>query len=103
MVSWTEYGKEGIEHKATEETFNKLRDALVEFKGGKVLSESVISQEGHPAKAVTFSTSEGRVVNVRFYFVKTRFYQVMTETKAKDSEAIERFFNSFKLLPGALV
>jgi hypothetical protein len=100
LISWTEYPEESIEHNATENRFNKVRDALVDYKGGRVLSESAIDQGGHPARDITFATSEGRVVRVRFYFAKNRFYQVMAEAKAKDSEPVKEFFNSFKLLPG---
>ena len=103
LVSWTEYPQENIEQRATESRFIKMRDALVGYKGGRVLDESVVSREGHPARDITFSTSEGRVVRVRFYFVKNRLYQVMAETKEKDTVVVERFINSFKLLPGTLV
>lgn len=102
LVSWTEYPEESIEQRATETKFDKIRDALVGHKGGKVLSESAVNQ-GHPAREVTFSVPENRVIRVRFYFVRNRFYQVMAESKGENSEAVERFFNSFKLLPGTLL
>jgi len=102
-VSWTEYPRESLEQRMTESRFIKMRDALVGYKGGRVLNESVVSQEGHPARDITFSTSEGRVVRVRFYSLKNRLYQVMAEAKEKDAVGVERFFNSFKLLPSTLV
>jgi hypothetical protein len=101
MVSWTEYPQESIEHKATEERFNRIRDALVGFKGGRVLSDSAVNESVHPAREVTFATSEGRVVRVRFYFVKNRFYQVMAESKERETGGVEAFFKAFKLLPGS--
>lgn len=103
MVSWTEYQNPDFEQRGTEATFNKVRDALVAANQGKVLSESVISAAGHPARAFKFSKSDGRIITVRFYFVGNRFYQVMAQTKGENTEFVERFFESFKLLPGTLV
>ncbi|MFY9554314.1 MAG: hypothetical protein WAV20_16905 [Blastocatellia bacterium] len=102
MVSWTEYQKDTIEHRGTEATFRKVRDALVASNNGRVLTESVISAEGHPAREVKFST-DTRIVTVRFYFVKNRFYQVMAQTRPENTDSGERFFESFKLLPGTLL
>ena len=103
MVSWTEYQNPNFEQRGTEATFNKMRDALVAVNHGKVLNESVISAGGHPARAYTFSTSEGRIITVRFYFVGNRFYQVMAQTKPENTDSVERFFESFKFMPGTLV
>ena len=63
----------------------------------------MISLGGHPARDVKFSTSDGRIVTVRFYFVRNMFYQVMAETKAENADSGERFFDSFRLLAGTLV
>ena len=100
MVSWTEYPHDSFEHRATEERFNRIRDALVGFKGGRVLSDSAVNESVHPAREVTFATSEAGVVRVRFYFVKNRFYQVMAESKGSVAGAVEEFFKAFKLLAG---
>ena len=100
LVSWTEYPKDSVEARGTEKNFNRIRDALVKFKGGKVLSESSISNTPYPSKTITFSTSEDKLAKVRFYFVKNRIYQVMSETKDQNTDVIDRFFRSFKLLPG---
>lgn len=104
-VSWTEYKQESVEHKATDKTFDRLRDALVGGKSGKVLSDAPISLEGHLARAVTFTTDDGHVVMARLYFIKNRFYQVMAERKegTTDPEAAERFLNSFRVVKGSLV
>lgn len=98
MVSWTEYHRDGIERRFTAKTFDRLRDALIASKGGRLLNETVSKLEGHPGKAITFIEPDGRVTRARFYFVKTRFYQLMAETKAgKSAEDSERFLNSFRL------
>ncbi|HKY04290.1 MAG TPA: hypothetical protein VJQ56_05350 [Blastocatellia bacterium] len=104
LVSWTEYKQESVEHKATEKTFDMIRDALVADKNGKVLSDSPITLEGHPARAVTYTTEDGMTVMARFYFIKNRFYQVMAERRGPtDSGAAERFLNSFRIVKGSLL
>ena len=100
LVSWTDYHQNSLESRATETTFDKMRDALVGFKGGKVLSESRLSNSTYPAREVTFSTSEGRRVKVRFYFAGDRSYQVMVESGKEESAPVQKFFDSFRLLPG---
>jgi hypothetical protein len=98
LVSWTEYPKDSVEARGTEKNFKRMSDALVKFKGGKVLSESSISTTPYPTKTITFSTSEDKLARVTFYFVKNRVYQVMAETKRGDDD-VDQFFRSFKLLP----
>jgi hypothetical protein len=100
MVSWTEYQSADFEKRGTEATFNKIRDALVASNHGKVLSEAIIIAGSRVAKAIKFSTSEGRIITVRFYFVGNRFYQVMAQTKPENTDFAERFFESFKFMPG---
>jgi hypothetical protein len=99
-VSWTEYPKESIESRGTEKTFNRMRDALVKFKEGKVLEETALTTKPFPNRTVTFSTSDGKVYRVQFYFSGNRIYQVMAETKKSNPEDLDRFFTSFKILPG---
>jgi hypothetical protein len=103
LVSWTEYPEKSVEQRATEKTFNRMRDALIKQKGGKLLTETTASQEGYPARTINFSTAEGRFVRVTFCFVKNRSYQVLAETKENDSAKFARFFTSFKLLPAEVL
>src|SRR5213083_2061345 len=62
MVSWTEYQSADFEKRGTEATFNKIRDALVASNHGKVLNEAIIIAGSHTARAIKFSTSEGRII-----------------------------------------
>ena len=97
LVSWTSYDR-SVEFKATEKTFDNVRDALISSKGGKLVSESSLSMTGRPARAITFTDSDGRIVRARFYFIGRRFYQVMAESRSKqNSEDSDRFFQSFKV------
>jgi hypothetical protein len=103
MVSWTEYQQDSVEQKATEQTFDKIRDGIMLAKDGKLLTESAIQFDGRLGRSVTFETPNGRIVNVKFVFFKNRFYQVMAETMRRNLSDGEKFLNSFKLLPGILV
>lgn len=96
MVSWTMYDK-NVEYKGTDKIFDRVRDALIMSKGGKLVNDSAVSMMGRPGRAITFTDSDGRVVKARFYFVGNRFYQVMAESRSKqDSGASDKFFESFK-------
>jgi hypothetical protein len=99
LISWTQYESGKDERKATPATFDRIRDGLVASKHGKILAEPEISFNGHPARAVSLTDSEGRLVQARFYFVKNRFYQVMAETKTQgNSTSMNRFLDSFKIV-----
>jgi hypothetical protein len=100
LVSWTEYPHDSIEQRGNEKTFNRMRDALVRTKGGRVLSESADNYQNYPARVITFALPSGRLVKVRFCFVKNRIYQILTETRKEDSSTSQKFFDSFTLLPG---
>jgi hypothetical protein len=105
LVSWTVYPQDSIEAKATENTFRRMRDALVAFKEGKLLSDTPLTLEGHPARAFTFETKDGQLTSVRFYFVGRRIYEVMARMRngTKNARDAERFQHSFKLLPDGLI
>ena len=111
LVSWTEYAEGKFQNRDLEKTLNRMRDALVQTKNGKILAESPVSLGSHTGREITFSTPEGRLIRVRFYFVTNRVYQVLAETwqdkskinQTEDAGVIDRFFNSFRLLPATLV
>jgi hypothetical protein len=97
QVSWTSYAQ-SVEARGNEQTFDRVRDALIASKGGKLFSESALNLMGRPARSIIFTDSDGRIIRVRFYFIGTRFYQVMVQNGSKqDSADSERFFQSFKV------
>jgi hypothetical protein len=104
QVSWTEYPHhESIEQRARSRTLERVRDALAISNDARVFQDSSITSEGHPARAFSMKKADGRILSVRIYFVKNRFYQVMADTKPGYTDDGERFLNSFKLLPGNLI
>jgi hypothetical protein len=98
LVSWTSYDR-SVEFKATEKTLDNVRDALISSKGGKLISESSLNLAGGPARAITFTDSDGRIVRARFYFIGRRFYQVMMAESRSEQNSVDsdRFFQSFKV------
>jgi hypothetical protein len=95
MVSWTAYDH-NVEAKGTDKTYDRVRDALVLSKNGRLVSESSVVMQGRPGRAVVFTDDEGRTVKVRFYFIGTRFYQVMAENRGKQTDS-DTFLESFKV------
>jgi len=100
MVSWTSYSSD-VEFKGTDKIFDRVRDALIISKGGKLVNESAINLLGRPGRAITLTDSEGRIVKARFCFIGNRFYQVMVQNGNKNNSAdSERFLESFKVQGG---
>jgi hypothetical protein len=102
-VNWTDYPPGSPAPTATQETFDKIRNALVNVEGGKLLDESSEAFAGRAAHAFTYKAGDGDVSKVVVFFDGARFYQLTAETRAgvSGTEARERFVNSFRLLGGA--
>ena len=97
LVSWTLYDH-NVESRGTEKTFDRVRDALIFSKGGKLVGETAITMQGRRGRAIVFTDSDGRTVNARFYFIGNRFYQVMAEDRDNKNLADrDRFLDSFKV------
>jgi hypothetical protein len=97
LVSWTTYDR-NVEYKGTDKVYDRVRDALISSKDGKLISESTITWFGHSARAITFVDSDKRIVKARFYFIGRRFYQVMAEARTEANSAdVDKFFDSFKV------
>jgi len=97
LVSWTDYHR-NVEYKATPKTFDGMRDALIRQREGKLTTESATMIAGRMGRAVAFTDKEGHTVNVKFYFVGNRSFEMLAESRSKASLAdAEKFFASFKI------
>ena len=97
LVSWTAYNRD-VESKGSEKTLDRMRDALIQAKGGKLSDESTVSLMNHAGRAFTFVDGDGRTVNVRFYFIGNRAFQVMAESRDRTNlPDAEKFFKSFSV------
>ncbi len=97
LVSWTAYNG-NIPSGDLEKTLDRMRDALIEAKNGKLSNESSVSLGNHTGRAITFVDGDGRTVNVRFYFIGNRTFQVMAESRAQANlPDADKFFKSFSV------
>jgi hypothetical protein len=97
LVSWTDYHR-NVEDKATSRTFDRMRDALIHQKGGKLMSESATMIAGRTGRAFAFTDKAGHTVSVKFSFVGNRSFEMLAESRSKANLAdAEKFFASFKV------
>lgn len=99
IVSWTDYSKAVKMPVASDSLFDKMRDALADQKNAKILSERSVALHGNTGRSISMRTDDGQLVDVVFYFTRSRVYQVMAETSCGDDSKITRarFLESFKL------
>jgi hypothetical protein len=98
LVSWTEYPKADIPSNY-DRTFDKMRDALADAKNAKVMSERQVTLRGYHGRWITMRTDDDQVVDVIFYFTRSRVYQIMAHTPGGEEYKAQRarFLESFRL------
>lgn len=97
LVSWTDYHR-NVEDKATPRTFDRMRDALIRQREGKLTTESSTMIAGRTGRAFAFTDKEGHTVSVKFSFVGNRSFEMLAESHCKANPAnAEKFFASFKV------
>src|ERR1044072_600534 len=97
LVSWTDYHRD-VESKATPRTFDRMRDALIHQKEGKLTTESETMIAGRTGRAFAFTDKAGHTVRVRFSFLGNRSFEMLAESRSKANLAdAEKFFASFKV------
>lgn len=97
LVSWTDYHR-NVEEKATPRTFDRMRDALIRQREGKLTSESATTIAGRSGRAFAFTDKDGHTVSVKFSFVGNRSFEIMAESRSRANLAdAEKFFASFKI------
>ena len=96
LLSVSTYSATAKKPVASAGLFAKMENALLESKKGTHLIET--HRCDHTSEA-TFQSEDGRNVRVRFDIEGGRVYQLMAEVSgdARDSEDVNRFFDSFKL------
>jgi len=101
MVTYSEYPGMNTGEARAERIFDGARDGLTLAQQGRLLSETRITLDGHPGRAIVVERPDGSVQKMVCYLVNQRFYQVAVETQRskEDAQRIEGFFNSFRLLP----
>ncbi len=82
--------------KQPKEVLEVNRDGMVSGTKGKLVSEQVISLNGHPGIKVVIEVSDVPTMQGKLFFVDRRIYTLIATTS--NPEDGERFLNSFKLL-----
>lgn len=82
--------------------FEKAIEGAANNIKGTILSKKTISIKGYPGRQARVSFAEGQgIMNLRMYLVKNRSYflEVGYEKDKEGNAAIDKFFNSFELMP----
>lgn len=110
-VGFTTFARDLESMQSSRVTLAGIRDRILVKESGKLLSETDVSLEGHPGRALVIEVNDG-MFRDRYYLVRNRLYTISVFTptvkgvspgdavgirKAQETIA-ERFLDSFKLL-----
>ena len=104
LVSWTVYPTDRSGDIAVLAVLDRARDALLQSEeGDTILAVTNDSIGSYPGRTTLFRTATGRLVQVRFVWVRNRFYQIMAQTpdNSPARAAATRFLRSFRVYPRA--
>ena len=71
-------------------------EAMVADRGGMELSAAPARLAGHPARALTWRSRDGRAGNARLVLVEDRLF-VLATLRSSEGGELERFFGSFEV------
>ena len=111
VVGFTTFERDLENMQSSKLTLDGIRDRIVIKESGKLLSETELSMEGHPGRALVIEVSDG-IFRDQYFLVGNRLYTITIFTptvkvassseaegirKAQESAA-KKFLDSFKLL-----
>lgn len=101
LVVYSKHSETDSKKIFTVKLFNQVWDGLLLAQHGKLRSEAAITLGAYSGREIVVERPDGIIMIARFYPVESRFYHLSVETKTneRESEAIRRFLDSFKLLP----
>ena len=101
IVAYSKYPKTNRTEVSTGKLFDKVRDGILLVQQGKLLNEAAITLDGYSGRSIAVERPDGGITTARFYVVDDRFYQLSmnAKTNERESEATNRFLDSFRLLP----
>lgn len=102
MVGFTEYPEKVRAVVEDRELLDSARDGAVARVRGKLLIDEPKEAGGMPGRRIEFDAEQGQVrVRGEFYVAGRRLYQVFATVHPQDVESaeVQRFFESFVLLP----
>src|SRR5262245_10870609 len=101
MVTYSEYPAMNLGASRAEKIFDGARDGVTAVQQGRLLSDTTVTLDTHPGRAIVVERPDGRIQKMVCYLVNHHFYQLSVETWRfkEDARSIDGFFNSFRLLP----
>jgi hypothetical protein len=110
-IGFTTFARDLESMQSSSITLDGIRDRILVKESGKLLSESDVSLDGHPGRALVIEVNDG-MFRDQYFLVANRLYTVsvftptVNATSPADVEGIrkaqetiaKRFFDSFKLL-----
>ena len=103
IATYTDYPESVYKDRDNQSILDDVRDGILVNPPGTLLSEAVISLDGHPGRDITYEINDGQITfRARVYLVGNRLYQMLAGTttdKASNSD-IGKFLESFTLSDG---
>ena len=85
-----------------DERLDGARNGAVNNSGGKLVSESKITLDGHPGRQLLIENAMGLFIHARVFIVDKKLVQTVAVSDQKDATPdIKRFMDSLKLLKAA--
>ncbi|KAB2840225.1 hypothetical protein F9K50_06180 [bacterium] len=79
--------------------FNKAKDGLLKEAGGSENAFNKISLGKNEGRELSFTLNGGGSGKARFFLVDKRLYVIVASGTSGASAGVDRFLNSFKLMP----
>ncbi len=96
IISYNELGNK-VSKANADKVLDNVRNGIAQKN--RLISESRITVDGHPARDLKFSTKDGYVMRDRVIIADTRMYQVLAVTSKAEANApeVSKFIKSFHL------
>ena len=107
FVAYSDVPEEYVDVVGSSIILDGIRDSVLAIAQGNLLSELIISLEGHPGRSISASVQVGDqdgILRGDIYVVGSRLYQVYwigPTDKRYSSDVVDEFLESFKLTRGA--
>ncbi len=96
IISYNDLGNK-VNRANADKVLDNVRNGIA--TKNKLVSESHVTVDGHPARDLKFSTKEGYVMRDRVIIADSRMYQVLVVTSRDEANSpdVKKFINSFHL------
>lgn len=97
IISYTDLDPSKVNKANADKVLDNVRNGITQKN--KLLSETRVSVDGHPARDLKVQTKDGYVMHDRVIIANSRMYQVLVVTSKNEANApdVKKFINSFHL------